>query len=485
MVAVSSSNVIEQTERPRENFRAGREFSAARKPGGTRPRPPAERPADALATHRGPTPAHLALATFDRFDGRTWSEAAATGRRLVLNHKSTTDPWFQIDQLQPPFLRDVTRHTVRVGRLDTGVLPLPPLARAFRVGQVYQADMFAWSAEPRVTMAGRTVPTGTTIEVDAAGVDLGELRSTAIATRPREPARDAGVAALAARWGAGHAEGWAQVEAVVDALRAHAVHDRSAVADPEADDVVADFLLRSRRGPDYLFASSAVVLLRDLGYSSRLVSGLHVPQGRLDRRSGQTLLGADDLHVWAEVRMVDGTWVPIEPTPGYALAIGWRPWHAALADACVVALGWAAARWPWFAVAGLALVIGVGLRRTWIDWAATLRWRLDRRSPARRRVCRALALIEARSRWAGVPRPGHVSPRRWLERLMESPELGSSVNVEPARWLPAVDWSVHGPPGARPGEAAALAACEQMMRGWTRGRLRRAAGAILDDGGER
>ena len=40
-------------------------------------------------------------------------------------------------------------------------------------------------------------------------------------------------------------------------------------------DAVEYFLFESRRGPDYLFATSAAVLLRSLGYQTRVVSGLY------------------------------------------------------------------------------------------------------------------------------------------------------------------------------------------------------------------
>ena len=61
---------------------------------------------------------------------------------------------------------------------------------------------------------------------------------------------------------------------MVSNLRQHYAHDRLATAAPASIDVVADFLLGSRRGPDYLFASAAVVMIRSLGYPARLVSGL-------------------------------------------------------------------------------------------------------------------------------------------------------------------------------------------------------------------
>src|SRR5205807_1640324 len=138
---------------------------------------------------------------------------------------------------------------------------------------------------------------------------------------------------LAKRWTDGVPRGWAQAEAVVVALRRGYVHDRSATARAGCTDVVAEFLLRSRRGPDYLFASSAAVLLKSLGHPVRVVSGLYAAPGRYDPRTRHTPVTRDDVHVWVEVRLPDGVWVAIEPTPGYELLPPAYPWTERLAGA--------------------------------------------------------------------------------------------------------------------------------------------------------
>ena len=141
------------------------------------------------------------------------------------------------------------------------------------------------------------------------------------------------MAALARAWVAGLPEGWRQVEAVIAALRAGYAHDRSATASPDCTDVVAEFLLHSRRGPDYLFASAAAVLLRSLGYPTRVVSGLYAAPGRYDLRTRHTPVTGDDVHFWAEVRLPDGRWVAVEPTPGYELMPPVRAWSERIARA--------------------------------------------------------------------------------------------------------------------------------------------------------
>ena len=103
---------------------------------------------------------------------------------------------------------------------------------------------------------------------------------------------------------------------MIAALRQGYAHDRSATASSGCTDVVAEFLLESRRGPDYLFASSAAVLLRSLGYPTRLVSGLYAAPGKYDPRTRHTPVTRDDVHFWVAgpaCRTVTGS--PSSPRP--------------------------------------------------------------------------------------------------------------------------------------------------------------------------
>ena len=75
-----------------------------------------------------------------------------------------------------------------------------------------------------------------------------------------------------------------------------------------------------RRGPDYQFATAAAVLLRSLGYRTRLVSGLYAAPGA-------TTIPAHAPHLPSIAKRPrlgrgspsGGTWVGIDPTPGYQI----------------------------------------------------------------------------------------------------------------------------------------------------------------------
>ena len=216
-------------------------------------------------------------------------------------------------------------------------MPVPTHLTRFRVGSVNRPDFFGWAQFGIVRMTGRTVPAGTVIDSESRTVDPERLGSLAFAASPESEgdhhlsfcddyAINPAVAALARGWVKNLPEGWTQVETVIAALRQGYTHDRSFTAPADCADVVAEFLLHSRRGPDYLFASSSAVLLRSLGYPTRVVSGLYAAPGRYDPRTRHTPVTREDVHFWAEVRLPDGLWVAIEPTPGYELLPPVRPW---------------------------------------------------------------------------------------------------------------------------------------------------------------
>ena len=124
--------------------------------------------------------------------------------------------------------------------------------------------------------------------------------------------------ALLQEWIGDADTGWPQIEAVIAGLRSHCKHDRQAEVPLGVNDSVAYFLLESRRGPDYLFASSATVLLRSLGYPSRMAGGFYSDPEHHRWLTSTTSMTPQDVHFWTQVQLPDGTWLDLEPTPGYA-----------------------------------------------------------------------------------------------------------------------------------------------------------------------
>lgn len=223
-------------------------------------------------------------------------------------------------------------------------------------------------------------------------------------------------AACAQQWTAGIPRGWRQVEAVVGRLRTEYQLDPHLEVPAECEDVVGHFL-QVKRGPDYLFATTAAILLRGLDYPTRLVTGFYARPERLDRRAGQTAILAEDVHVWVEVGLDRHTWLAIEPTPGYEPpreSLTWRQ-QAVL---CVSL----AARWLMrnaFNLILLAIFCTLAwiTRIRWIDRLLTTWFTVFPGQHVDRQVVNLLRLLEYRSWLAGNPRPTAIPITTWYDQL--------------------------------------------------------------------
>jgi hypothetical protein len=213
--------------------------------------------------------------------------------------------------------------------------------------------------------------------------------------------------------------GWRQVERVIDRVRSGHVLDAAATVSSDSTHSVADFLLVSRCGPDYLFAGAAVWALRSLGYTARLVSGFYADPRRYDSRSDHTPVMPADLHFWVEVYAGLGHWMTLDPTPGYVVLAP----PLTLAETILqpfMALGGFVARNPWLS---LAVCVGIALfvhRRAMIaDTIDEAAWRLWHQRDDRVAVVRMLGLLERRCARAGLTRPRSATPSRWLAEVSE------------------------------------------------------------------
>ena len=138
---------------------------------------------------------------------------------------------------------------------------------------------------------------------------------------------------------------------------------------------------------------------------------------------GRERLPSENVHVWAEVRLPDGTWVPVEPTPGFELMGPSRSWAEQ-------ALGVVVAAWQWARTNVISLIVGVVMmvvlawrRRDVSDLVATLTWRMISTSNPRRGAVEALRSSRSDRAWpaclarrgerraAGTRRSHRVLPR--------------------------------------------------------------------------
>jgi len=389
-IALAPENFEDTHTQTSKTERSGREFSAVRRRVERNRRTLDDRAAPAMLYLVGRVPLHLALERFDTFDGREWTHSGKTESRppirLEIEH---AEPWaYLMRDGSSPLHRGVERHAVKFINLKSNRFPSPPQLTAIHVDKVDQSDFFGWSEDGVARMAVRDhIPQLTVVHLRSQGINLWPLRGS--------PTND-----------------WRQVEGIVERLRTEFVLDPNSPAPEDCSDVVAHFL-QAKRGPSYLFATTAAVLLRERGFDTRLVTGFYARDDRFDHRAGQTSVLSDDVHVWVEVRVSGNTWVAVEPTPGYDPPRESLTWQQRL-SITVRLVG----RWIWEHSVPLAfglmfLVASWVTRVRWLDGIFTLCCSVAGRIDSRRRVLWTIRLLEWRAWLAGHPRPTWKTLTSW------------------------------------------------------------------------
>lgn len=309
-----------------KSHQASREFALNRKAPKKR-FPPKDREATALLYVKGPTPIHLRLRTYSVFDGEVWHEVDESEAQSEI--PITRERWLQIGAFVDRLFAEPVAHSITVVAYSDRMVPLPTLTREFRIGLVNRGDFFAqpsaeviWLSEENAKMVG-----GEVIETISETLDedqiTAEFMTRASADHlyrwlPDEPSLRATLSATVRNWTDASSDLWRNVQAVIHRLRTDFVHEPTGEGSSPISSEITAFLTRSRRGPDYLFATAAALLLRELGCSTRLAIGYYAGPEHFDAWSRSTFIQPSQIHTWAEV-LVAGRWIPVEPTPGYAV----------------------------------------------------------------------------------------------------------------------------------------------------------------------
>ena len=413
MIGLRQDQVIESGAAAGLDLRRGRPFSLRR----TAPpsAPPLPGATEVLLWVDSDQSQHIRLRTYDRFDGEAWHEApAATGKVSLHN---VDDPVWMVPVEQPygDLLADPVTTRITTGRYGDSVLPMPAFVTAFKLGRVNRKDFFAPAQSGFLRLHDRPVPAGSVLEVRHKLPDSRRRERVAPATSPKR--RTVQLAApvperlkrLAETWTAHAPPGWPQLDAVLAGLGSEFRFDR-AVAFSGGDPL--DDFVGARAGTSYHFATAAAVILNDLGFEARAVSGFYANAERSDDRSGQIRVGPGDGHMWVELRLADGSWLPIEPTPGFRLAVAPLPLVARLSSA-------AAAHRASLGCAAALAFIGLVWRRRLLDMLWTLAWRARVTADPRNAPIHTVALLHRRAALAGVPRGAGQTVRQWLGRIYQ------------------------------------------------------------------
>lgn len=436
-IALAPSEVKETEQQIAKTERSGREFSAVRRKVERKPQTRDDRQAPAMLYVVGRVPLHLALERYDTFDGRLWTHSGESESRPPIRLATEDEkPWAYLMRVGSSSIhRGLEPHAVKLINLKTNRFPSPSQLTAVHVDKVDQPGFFGWTDDGIASMPVRDhIPQLTVVHLRSQGVNLEPLRESS-------------------------SPGWRQVEAIVERLRTEFVLDPSVPAPEDCSDVVAHFL-QAKRGPAYLFATTAAVLLRELGYETRLVTGFYARRDRFDHRAGQTSVLAEDVHVWAEVGVSGDTWVAIEPTPGYDPPRESLTWQQRLSVMSRVVCQWFWEHLAWLAF-GLTLVVTSWITRVrWLDGVFTFCCSVAGRIDTQRRVLWTIRLLEWRAWLAGHPRPRSKTLSSWHGALAASlPEMTASCLQSTLRSADSLLYASRNSPANAIAVRELLAAC--------------------------
>lgn len=408
-----------------KNNQARRQFSTTRQRPNTRKRP-RDLEANALLSVQGPVPLHLPMKSYDVFDGIDWYEEP--DRNHFANLQPMGNHWLQLTSSPRKYHAGDARHTILVGKLQTQIIPLPRHWYAFRIGLADRSDFYRWGQDGilRLQDDRARFPPGEQVQSLSRSVDyqqLADISYTGLRESVWDQYRTGAEEVLSPEaqqlirsWVEGQANDWARVQAVIQRLRNEYTLDRTAVVSQEATNVLDDFLLKQKRGPEYLFATSAAMSLRLLGYPTRLVNGYYANPQRYDAFTRNTSVVVEDLHTWVEIRLPNGDWVTLEPCPGYQVLPAQRTWQQFFSD-----LAWGTGVWIWNArwlllLASLVVVLVYRYRVILLDNLCTRWGRLVTAWPGNSVASNMrwiLWTIEVRAWLLRVPRPPGKTLRQW------------------------------------------------------------------------
>ena len=448
-IPLAPSQMKENHERRGISQKPGREFQTARRRNLEARKVEELRSAELLQV-AGRVPVHLGLYTYDLWDGHDLSSSnSEAADAFFLERRVGKKNWVRrAGRSEDALLTHRDQHEIRIINLKTDRVPAPPNLIGSHIDKVHTANFFTATQDGMLGLDMEFIPQLSVIHVESL---CRRAIDPPLPVRAEEKAPDSAdtITQLAAAWTAGVPPGWEQVEAICGHLQDEYQIDARADVPTEVEDVAVHFLRESKRGPDYLFAISAALLLRELGFEARVVSGFYANPKNYDRQARITSVFAEDAHFWTEVltTSVDPThpaypkaqrhWIPIDPSPGYEVLYAPETvWATILALAVFV---WdMILEWPVTSVAIAVFVGCVGWRRMAIlDLLFTLWWRVRWSGDTRTRVLATLKLLDRRARLYGQPRDKAVSLGRW--KLLDS----ANGSWGP-RFVEEANWALYG-----------------------------------------
>ena len=359
----------------------------------------------------GPTGIRLAMHRYDQFDGHRWTKTQVPQLANIQDVQIDNEHWWFDSTIRSWFRKvpeSVDVGLVKIINLDSQRFPLPMMTAAVHIKQIDRKDFFGIAPDGCFFMPRRKrIPPLTVVHAASLSISEDDLRERLKSNQALiSNSQSYPTLALKDQWCASDRSPLQNLRRVVANLRAEFKLSRDGSG---AAKTLEEFL-DTKRGGDHLFATSAALLARQLGFQSRLVTGFYVRPESYDVTAGHSSVMRRDFHVWTEVRLEDGRWFEIEPTPTYVQPYFGRSLWLRFTDALQLCAPFLA----WGCVAIVALYI---TRVQWINWLLNALWATSVWRNDRARLKLAMQVIECRASLAGCKRLAGDSQRVWLERL--------------------------------------------------------------------
>ena len=254
-----------------------------------------EKKSSALFYLVGKSPIRLALTYFDHFDGVDWtiSKDVQDANRLKFREFPVGDNvWMKIDRPKKAISRDVPKwkiprhpffqgrenHSIKVINLSTNRILAPSSLDGWYMDKCEKSTYFGFTKDGAIEFKGReSLAEFTVYHVVSNGVNYGKLESSdlwftnrnSVYTMIPEQVDQEKLEKLALDITPNAKTDWEKVAAVTEYLRTEFELADVSKEVEWTEDSVSKFL-EDRSGPDYMFATTAVMLLRSIGIEARL-----------------------------------------------------------------------------------------------------------------------------------------------------------------------------------------------------------------------
>lgn len=388
---------------------------------------------DALFYVAGRVPLHLRMQAYDLFDGINWypEPQLEQSPRILEMKQSHGRPWLALPDRseQREFLGSAETHAIKVVGLNSTVIPQPLYTHGIHIDLVERSDLFERTHSGLIAMNRDQLPRLTPIYLASRTVDRSKLEESSLHFKTSDTrALDhifqevdrTRIERLARKITTDAKSHWDHIEMIEQFMRRNYVRTSATSGDSGQGLPVERFLFEEKAGPDYLFATATVLLLRSLNYPARVVSGFYVDPKKFDFESDHTPVHGSDVHFWTEVCVGGDDWLTVEGTPGFEILGPPPTWFQSFINCFQKLQAWLYQHWVSAVGTTIGLAFAAAYRIEITDYIDLLWLRITLPRDASQRVLAIVSFLQRRASRTGNSRPRSMTINKWIGLLQHS-----------------------------------------------------------------